>query len=259
MNWMIASVMGKNLKRLFLFALLLCPVMELVSKSIPSKPGTIVNDYAGILTRAQNDTLEEKLRAWDRDSSSTQISIVIEKSLEGADLWTYCQELFNTWGIGQAKKNNGVLIYIASDDKRIRIHTGRGAEQFLGDARSARLIEEILQPAFRSGDYYGGLNRLTDRIIELSRGEYSQDAKGGYGVSPIVIFLVFFAFIVFLSFLNRNRDISRRGSRDHWNGPWNWPGGGWGGGGWSGGSGGGSSWGGFGGGSSGGGGASGSW
>ncbi|MFN7301086.1 MAG: hypothetical protein ACK5U7_06385, partial [Bacteroidota bacterium] len=70
---------------------------------------------------------------------------------------------------------------------------------------------------------------------------------------------VFFAFIVFLSFLNRNRDISRRGSRDHWNGPWHWPGGGWGGGGWSGGGSGGSSWGGFGGGSSGGGGASGSW
>lgn len=259
MNWTITSVMGRNLKRVLLFALLFCPVPLLVAKSVPSKPGTIVNDYAGILTRAQNDTLEEKLRSWDRDSSSTQISIVIEKSLDGADLWTYCQELFNTWGIGQAKKNNGVLVYVALDDKRIRIHTGRGAEQFLGDARSSQLIEEILQPAFRNGDYYGGLDRLTDRIIALSRGEYSKDEQG-YGVNPIVVFLVFFAFIMFLSFLNRNRDISRRGSRDHWNGPWNWPGsGGWGGGSWSGGSGGGSSWGGFGGGSSGGGGASGSW
>lgn len=251
--------MVKVLKSSILLWLLVFPLLELASKSVPSRPGTIVNDYAGVLTRAQNDSLEEKLRTWDRDSSSTQIAIVIDKSLEGADLWTYCQELFNTWGIGQAKKNNGVLVYIALEDKRIRIHTGRGAEQFLGDARAGRLIEEILQPAFRNGDYYGGLDQLTDRIIALSRGEYSAEQKG-YGVNPLVIFLVFFAGIIFLSFLNRNKDISRRGARDRWGGPWNWPGmGGFGGGGgWSGGSGG-SSWGGFGGGSSGGGGASGSW
>lgn len=242
-----------------ILAVWLCmPAIPLAAKAVPSKPGTIVNDYAGVLTRAQNDTLEEKLRSWDRDSSSTQIAIVIDKSLEGADLWTYCQELFNTWAIGQANKNNGVLIYIALEDKRIRIHTGRGAEQFLGDARSARLIDEILKPAFRSGDYYGGLDRLTDRIIELSRGEYSADKKSK-GMPPLVIFLLFLGLVIFLSFINRNRELSRKGGRDHWFGPWNWPGGGWGGGGgWSGG-GGGSSWGGFGGGSSGGGGASGSW
>lgn len=260
MNWTTASAMVKYLRTPLLYLLLLAPFSYAESKAIPSKPGTIVNDYAGVLTRAQHDTLEEKLRSWDQDSSSTQIAIVIEKSLEGADLWTYCQELFNSWGIGQSKKNNGVLVYVALDEKRIRIHTGRGAEQFLGDARASLLIEEILQPAFRNGDYYGGLNQLSDRIMALSRGEYTADGKD-YGINPLIIFLILFAVGTFLSFLNRNRNISRKGSRGYWGSPWNWPGGGFGGfggGGWSGDRGG-SSWGGFGGGSSGGGGASGSW
>jgi uncharacterized protein len=243
-----------------LLCFLLLGSFMLSAKKVPPRPEKLVNDYAGVLQADENQRLEKMLRDWD-DSTSTQIAVVIDPSLEGADLWTYVHELFNTWGIGQAKHNNGVLIYIALKEKRIRIHTGRGAEQFLGDIRSSHIIRDVLAPAMASGEYYTGINNTCLRIMALSRGEYAREKSSGGGVPPFVIFLVFLLIIFGLSFINRNKEISRRGARDMWGGGgWHFPtnrrGSGWGGGG---GGFGGGGWGGFGGGSSGGGGASGGW
>lgn len=221
---------------------------------IPARSNTLVSDYAQVIPDAEEAQLEEKLRRWDEDSSSVQIAILTETSLEGEDLWNRAQTIFNEWGIGQKGKNNGVLIYVAVDDKKVRIHTGRGAEQFLGDIRASRLIDEILKPAFRKGDYYSGLNELCDRIIALSRGEYQADKKEDWKGLRIIIPFFVILLAMALSAGRRGRSLGRFGRSG---GMW-FPGGGFGGGGFGGGSSGGG-WGGFGGGESGGGGASGSW
>lgn len=234
---------------LFIVLGLVCAA-TLQAAEIPVRSNKLVNDFAQVIPDAQEAELQARLERWDTDSSSVQIAIVTETSLEGDDLWNRAHNLFNQWGIGQKGKNNGVLIYVAVKDKKIRIHTGRGSEQFLGDIRSSRLIDEILKPAFRSGDYYGGLNELSNRIMALSRGEYQAEpkekGKGLKFIIPLIVILLAF----FLSSGRRGGSIGRYGRSG---GMW-FPGGGFGG---RGGSGGG--WGGFGGGQSGGGGASGSW
>lgn len=240
------------MRKLLLVTLAGIAILSLRAAEIPAKGNSLVNDFAQVIPDAQEAMLEAKLRSWDEDSSSVQIAIITETSLEGDDLWNRAHDIFNQWGIGQKGKNNGVLIYVAVNDRKVRIHTGRGAEQFLGDIRASRLIDEILKPAFRNQQYYEGLDALCDRIISLSRGEYTADKKPKNSfrfIIPLIVILLAF----FLSSGRRGSSLGRFGRRG---GMW-FPGGGFGGGFGGGSSGGG--WGGFGGGESGGGGSSGSW
>ena len=150
----------------------------------PPNPPKLVNDYAGLLSRAQLNTLERKLVSYN-DSTSTQMAIVIETSLEGDDIVDYCQRIGESWGIGQDGKDNGILIYVASQDRKIRIHTGYGVEGFLPDAMANRIIDRIIVPAFRKGKYYNGLNETADVIKKLAGGEYTADKVMGLSLIHI--------------------------------------------------------------------------
>ena len=178
--------------------------VPLLAKEVPPRSNTIVTDYAGILTDAQRNALERKLVAYD-DTSSTQIAVVIERSLEGDDPFEYSLRLAEAWGIGQRGKDNGVLIYIAVEDRKIRIQTGYGAEGFLPDALSRRIIENIMKPAFRENDFYGGIDRATDAIIKLSTGEYTAEPEE-MPIPPWVAILVGLLILILLIYL-----ISRGG------------------------------------------------
>lgn len=247
---------------------------QLQAKEIPPKPSTLVNDYAGILDPAAAAALERKLVAY-YDSTSTQIAVVLESSLEGDDVFEYSFRIAESWGIGSKDKDNGILLYIAVEDRKLFIHTGRGVQDYLTDNMSKRIIENIIKPAFRAGDYFGGIDLATDAMIELGSGRFVNDgenAKEG-GISGILIILVIFiGMILLFSFLSRfggddgpgggyyrgghyDYDSRRRG------GGWIiFPGGGWGGGGGnSGGWGDSGGFGGFGGGGFDGGGAGGDW
>nr|WP_315817641.1 TPM domain-containing protein [Paraflavitalea speifideiaquila] len=178
-------------------------------------------------------------------------------------------------GVLGIKTNNGVLILAAIDDKQIRIEVGYGLEGAVPDITANQIIRNDIGPAFRSGDYYDGLDKAAESIIKAARGEYkAPDGYGkrkgrGGGIGNIIGFIVII--IIIAIFAGRGRGgggggggyMSRRGYGDVLT-PFiigsllgGGRGGGGGGGGWSGGGGGG--FGGFGGGSSGGGGASGSW
>jgi uncharacterized protein len=256
--------------------LLLLQTAIITAKETPPRPSPprLVNDYAGMLNRSELDALERKLVAYD-DSTSTQIAIVIERTLEGDDDFDYALRIYNTWNIGQKDKNNGVLIYIALDDRRIRIITGYGAEGFLPDAIAKRIIENIIKPAFREQRYYEGFDRATDAIINYAAGEYSAeeefDATGFViGLAILIIIVAFFIFII-VAAIRSGKHYDDHDDGGYWRGGryeeprhrsrggGGWmvfpPSGGGGGGGWSGGGG----FGGFGGGFSGGGGAGGSW
>jgi uncharacterized protein len=246
--------------------LLLFSTAIFAQKSIPPVSDRLVSDYANVLSAQEEQALEQKLVAYD-DSSSTQIAVVIENSLDGDDLFDYSQRLAESWGIGREGKSNGVLIYVAVEDRKVRIHTGYGVEGFLPDALASRIIRNLIVPEFRNGNYYAGLDRATDAIIELGKGEYTNDALDGKEIPiGLIIFLIILVIVVFIiiSKLGGGGGYYRGGRYD------NDRGGGWiifgpGGGGWHSGGSGGSGWGGgggfggFGGGGFGGGGASGGW
>ncbi|MCB0663857.1 MAG: TPM domain-containing protein, partial [Saprospiraceae bacterium] len=113
-------------------------------KSIPPPPNPprLVNDYAGMLSAGEKQRLEDKLVAYN-DSTSTQIAIVIEASLKGEDIFDYSYRIAESWGIGGGENNNGVLIYVAQNDRKVRIQTGYGVEHFLPDVMAKRIIENI--------------------------------------------------------------------------------------------------------------------
>lgn len=247
------------------------------AKQVPVSPNPprLVNDYVNVLSPAENQALERKLVAYN-DSTSTQIAIVIEASLEGDEVFEYSNRLAREWGIG-GSEDNGVLIYIAFEDRKIFIQTGYGVEGFLPDAMVSRIINEVLRPAFRENQYYQGLNSATDVMIKLGSGEYTNDTPMGSRDSsrmpPMATLIIIITIIVIFNALFRDRGGRGGGGGYHGGGRYGnrggggWiilPGGGFGsgggsGGGWGGGDFGGGGFGGFGGGDFGGGGAGGDW
>lgn len=265
------------MKRLVVILLVLLSVVSYGQKSIEdilkSKPEVkLVHDFAGVLDEASEQQLERKLVAYD-DSTSTQIAIVLVKTLDGRPIEETALTIYRNWGIGNKKTNNGVLILAAIDDRQIRIEVGYGLEGAIPDITANQIIRNDIGPNFRSGDYYEGLDKASQSLIQAARGEYKapegygKRKSRGKGIGNIVGFIVII--IIIAIFAGRGRGgggggyMSRRGYGDIL-GPLiigsllGGGRGGGGGGGWSGGGGGGG-FGGFGGGSSGGGGASGSW
>ena len=228
-------------------------------------PPVLVTDLAGVLSPEQKQALENKLVAID-DSSSNQIAVVILPTLDGNPIEEYATKLFRTWGIGNKKTNNGILLLIAIQDKKIRIETGYGLEGAIPDITANSIIDNDIKPAFRQQAYYEGIDKATDDIAKAAVGEYKEKRERrakGKGSNPLL-----FVFILFIIVAILGKKGGGGGS--------NIGGGGFsdiatgmllgsllGGGGRSGGSdwggGGGGGFGGFGGGSSGGGGASGGW
>ena len=246
-----------------IWMLLLVNIMFSVSyaQTIPSKPSPpkLVNDYTSTLTPDQQSDLEKKLVAFD-DSTSTQIAVIIIKSLEGYDISDYALKLGREWGIGGKDYNNGVVFLISIDDRKINISTGYGVEGALPDITAKHIIEDVVKPNFKGADYFRGIDEGTDAIIKAVKGEYQVPRKKNSKSSGSIIIALIIAIII-LSALGGGGSggtmMGRRGHRSFGRGPMFFPmGGGFGG---SGGSSSGGGFGGFGGGSFGGGGASGGW
>lgn len=171
------------------------------TQEFPAKPSTLVNDYTGTLTAEQKQQLENKLVAFD-DSTSTQIAIAIIKSVGEYDINEYALGLGRSWGVGGAKKNNGVMIVVALGDRKIAMQTGYGLEGALPDIITKRIIDNEIKPYFKGGDYYGGLDAGTTAIIKYTKGEYKNDApkaskkQGTSGAGLIIIIIVIIIVII---------------------------------------------------------------
>lgn len=232
---------------------------------IPPKPNPprLVNDFAGTMSQDQSDRLEQKLVAYS-DSTSTQIAVVTITSLEGSDITQTAYRIGDAWGVGGPNQDNGVVILLSLQDRSVWIATGKGMEGPVPDVSAKRIIENIMLPNFKNGDYYAGFDQGTDAIIRLAAGEFVDEiADESESKTSLIIFVIIVIIILFIiSRNNRGRGgryISRGGT---FGSPWIWGGGGFGGFGGGGGGGfggGGGGFGGFGGGSFGGGGAGGRW
>ncbi len=173
------------------------------AKQVPPKPRRLVNDYAGVLSPSQEQILERDLERYN-DSTSTQIAIVLDRSLEGDDPFDYSYRIAEAWGIGRRGKDNGVLIYVAIQDHKIFIQTGSNVEGALPDAIVKRIIENTLVPAFRRGKYYQGLSRATKIIRQLLSGEFMPtDQTGAPPVDFVVLLVVLLMIIILITIIIR--------------------------------------------------------
>jgi uncharacterized protein len=249
------------MKKQFL-ALFLLLALALVAQDdcIPKQPDRLVNDYTGeTLNRQQINRLEQKLRAYN-DTTSTQIAVVIMPNTCGEEIKFFTAQLGEKWKVGQSGADNGCVMLLSMENRKIAIQNGYGLEATLTDAMSRRIIEQVILPEFKQGDFYSGIDKGTTAIIQLLAGQFEGDGGSDSTIKrnlPIgaIIFLIILFFIIF----NRGGRGGRggyRGGGGYWIGGFG-AGRIGGGGGFGGGGGGG--FGGFGGGSFGGGGASGSW
>ncbi len=195
----------KNHFKHFLFGalLILCSFQYGFSQfNIPDKPSKIteqtsVYQYTPLLSESQKSSLEQKLIRYS-DTTSTQIVIAIISSTQGENINYLGAQWGEKWGIGQKNEDNGILILLAKDDRKVAIHTGYGTEHLLTDAMSKRIIERDIIPYFKQNDYYGGLNRGADAIFEVMTGEY-QGTRQSNNEEGIPVGFIFLLFIIFSS------------------------------------------------------------
>ena len=207
-------------------------------------------DQTSTLSGAELSALESKLASFDR-ATSTQVVVLMVASGDSGSLEETTYRIAEENAIGRRDKNNGVLLFIAKNDRKIRIEVGYGLEGVLTDALCGVIIRHEIAPRFREGEYYEGINAGVDAIVAATKHEYTADRENtsnrGVGFLPIIVTILIFFWV---ASLNRRR----RGIGGMYP-PMFFPGGGRSSGGWGGGGGGFSG----GGGSFGGGGASGSW
>lgn len=150
-------------------ALLLLLVAGAAQAAMPARPAGPVLDQAGIIPDADEAALAQKLSAYNAQTGRA-IIVATVNSLDGMDATDYAQQLAETWDIGGAKTEQGVLFLIAPAGRKLRIHTARGVQERLPDVLAGRIIREKVTPKFKAGDYAGGINDGVDQIIaQLNR------------------------------------------------------------------------------------------
>lgn len=163
----------------------------------PMVPMRLVNDFTGLLSEQQQVMLNNKLLEFN-NQTSTQIYVVTHNDLQGYAVGEFGQLLAEKWGIGQKGKDNGILVLVSPETRKVTIQTGYGLEGAVPDAIAKRLIENVITPAFRSGNYYAGLDSVTRVLMSLTQGEFTADdylarkSEEGIPVGFIIFIMVLF-------------------------------------------------------------------
>ena len=257
---------------LALLIFLLFPFLAAAAEpSYPALSGRIV-DGAKLLDAEASARIAGKLKAHE-DKTTDQVVVATVPSLQGLSIEDYANGLFRAWGLGDKAKNNGALLLVAPNERKVRIEVGYGLEGALTDALSKVIITTAVAPKFKNGDFAGGIEGGVDAILSILTGDAEEwqrraqvrEDESSWAEDLAVIFVMIMVFVLIVSFM---RELGRAsgGARRHRMRDGRWVtlppsgGSGWSGGsssgGWSSGSSGGFS---GGGGSSGGGGASGDW
>ena len=241
-----------------LFALCLLTLCASVALSLDVPPFRgYVNDTAGLLSSAEQQALEAKLTSYQQ-STQQQFTLLTIKSLEGEPIENYSVAVADKWKPGRKREDDGLIMVVAVDDRKMRIEVGYGLEGDIPDAFASAVVREVMSPAFKAGQFNAGINSAFDMLIKRASGEVvptpqpkRTPARRASGFVPFIVIAFFI-----LSMLSRLAGFGGRRSRGMFFGGMG--GGGFGGGGFGGGGGGGG-FGGGGGGGFGGGGASGDW
>ena len=182
---------------LIVLAMSLFSALSAHALDVPKLTG-YVNDYGNMLSPQTKATLEQELRAFEQ-SDSTQIVIVTIPSLQGEVLEQFSLKVAEAWKIGQKGKDNGIIFLVSKEDRKLRVEVGRGLEGKLTDLMAGRIIDLVVKPRFKRGDFDGGFITGVHSLIDATRGEFKaepgsgkrQGAKGSQGISRLFTFVIF--------------------------------------------------------------------
>jgi len=171
-----------------------------------------VTDLTGTLTSEQSATLEQQLRAFEAKQGS-QIAVLIVPTTQPETIEQYGIRVAEAWKLGRRGVNDGALLLIAKDDRAVRIEVGYGLEGVLPDVLANRIVDQVVVPRFRSGDFFGGIREAIERMIALIEGEpLPEPAQSQRGVPsanglgnalPLLLLLVFVGSTVLRGMLGR--------------------------------------------------------
>jgi uncharacterized protein len=181
--------------RAFFFALLLCwPFAAAGQVAVPTLSGRVV-DQTATLSAGDIDTLTQKLKDLERRKGS-QVAVLIVPTTQPESIEQFSIRVAEAWKIGRKKIDDGALLVVAKNDRRLRIESGYGLEGALTDVTSRRIIDEIIVPRFRAGDYAGGISAGVDRMIRVIDGEPLPAPKpeASHQVDPALFDIVFSPF-----------------------------------------------------------------
>jgi uncharacterized protein len=196
------------MKKIFsLLVLILCclPIVA-YGLDVPKLQG-YVNDYAGMMSPSVKSEIEEELRSFEH-SDSTQIVILTIPSLEGENLEEFSIKVAEAWKIGQLGKDNGILFIVSQQERKIRIEVGRGLEGKLTDLMAGRIIDQVIKPRFKQGDFDLGFKEGVSALIDVTRGDFKAEQspfqRRQKDFPPFLTFLLFFGiFILIVGSLSR--------------------------------------------------------
>ena len=237
----------RNLIATLLVAFALLAGLPASAQTFPKLTGRVV-DRANLLDPAQEAALTAKLAALETQSQR-QFVVATIADLEGYDDSDYGYRLGRAWGIGDKERNDGLLLLVAPNDRKVRIEVGYGLEGIMTDALSHRIIQDKILPAFKAGDYPRGINAGVDSVVTqlqlppeeaasvaaaAGQKRRNNDSEGNFGGFIFLIFIFFFFILpIIMSFARGGKKHRRSGFGGGFIG-----GGGLGGGSWSGGGGG---------------------
>ncbi|MBP6948765.1 MAG: TPM domain-containing protein [Candidatus Pacebacteria bacterium] len=198
-------------KRALISALFFVIPFLVYAFDIPTSPVGYVNDYAHVLQEDVKQKLEQDLSNFTA-STSNEIAVVIIPELGSDTIEHYANTLFSTWKIGNEKNDNGVLLLISINDRKVRIEVGYGLEGAIPDILAKNIITTKITPSFKQGDYATGVTLAVEAIKEASRGEYTHIEKkpnffssvSGNTIEILLVFL-FFALQYLSSILARSK------------------------------------------------------
>jgi uncharacterized protein len=189
-----------NLKRTVMVLVLLLSSLVLMAEtnsvSFPKLTGRVV-DQVGLLDKNVARELETKLQAHET-ASKNQVVVVILKDLQEISIEEYAYQLGRTWGIGQKGENNGVIMLVVPSVRKVRIEVGYGLEGTLTDALSNNIIQTVILPLFRTGNFEKGIAEGTEAIIQVLGGQYQFNTPKKQTEEPPSWWFIFFLPLIFL-------------------------------------------------------------
>lgn len=214
-------------------ALLLAALLALIAAPLAAQPqfpeltGRVV-DNADLLTPEAEAALTAKLEALEAQSQR-QLVVATIPDLQGYDIADYGYQLGRAWGLGDETRNDGALLLVAPNDRKVRIEVGYGLEGYLTDALSALIVQNQILPAFRDGNFAGGIEAGADAIIAqlqlppeeaakvAAEAGKARESDGGFPVGALIWLAFIFFFFVLPLLAGRGR---RRRYRSRGKGPW---------------------------------------
>ena len=190
LRWLLALVIG-------LAALGLGPGAGAWAQDLQPVPrlAARVTDETGTLTPQQREALESKLAAFEQEAG-TQMVVLIVATTKPEDIAAYAFRVADEWKIGRREVGDGLLVLVAKDDRRVRIEVAKALEGAIPDLAARQVIDNAIKPAFKAGDYAGGLNAAVDQLAARVRGEAlpapkqpkPRDAARGFGWDQLAMF-----------------------------------------------------------------------